>query len=403
MASIAAVNCRLCPSVPTDVIDEVSSYLLPEEVTALAQSNHSLQRDVVYLNIQREVANFDKLKDSILKIFGGEGNTPIEIRSIFQLDEKGTSDIKTLATLRAKLEELQSALIRNFPFEQLSPQQLVDLYHSEKPRFFNIFNTFIEEQLIKHFVNGNCPENRTAALLAVKVNGEYLQFGSDEIKRDKEIVLEAITNVDVFALMDPALRGDLDIVLKQAKNYGSIYLSCARGASSQEKRELALSFLDKDNNYAHLSDFEFYLKLMDECPDIYLLAEDNLLFNHHFMLEVLKKNEHAIIKGELVDNPDFIFELAKVNGVLALRIASDEVKNNERVVFRAIEQNRQAVRLAGDEFLNNRKNQIRLYGCLNYYLRGAHVRPPRFNLLKVMVPTLILTSMAVMLDIYNWR
>jgi len=115
--------------------------------------------------------------------------------------------------------------------------------------------------------------DREFVLVAVKENGSTLQYASDVLKADREIVLEAIRNSrgDALEWASNELKGDREIVLEAVSKYGSNL----QYASDKLKAdpEIALTALEKivmfcDNSYCRRNGYFGTTKTLDEHLDI---------------------------------------------------------------------------------------------------------------------------------------
>lgn len=174
--------------------------------------------------------------------------------------------------------------------------------------------------------------NKNIVLAVMKKNGYLLEYTSDELKNDHEVVITAINNSNGQALQyaSDKLKNDRDIIFTALK-YRSDLLKHASDELKND-REIIIAALQK-NASEYRSD------------NVLNYVSDNL------------KNDFEIVK------------IAIKNSDYALRYASDKLKNDREIVMAAVKKNGSALEYASDELKTDR--EIAMTAMNNSYIGGA--------------------------------
>ena len=185
--------------------------------------------------------------------------------------------------------------------------------------------------LIFEELGSNIWSNKTIVLEIIKnVDGHYLKFADEELKKDKEIVYESVKNYnrgsdDIFYYVDEELKNDKEFISKLIEEgYGSIYPNI--NEDLKKDRDYTLKLL-KLNNYLfkHLDD-EY--KRDDEMIKEGLKDLDNIEYienlTDYMIFEMFKNNKEEILK-ELNKGELKIIKKRLENKVLVIKLIKDSI------------------------------------------------------------------------------
>lgn len=195
----------------------------------------------------------------------------------------------------------------------------------QKSEFFNYFSPKLKK-------------DKAFLLEAVKVNGNILEFVSNELK-DEELFLAALEeDAYSFKYVPAELKNNKAFILSAVSVNGAVFLQIPENLKND--KEFLLEIL-KHNRYA----FEFFPSKFKDDKHVVSAAAlrdpDNLQF------------ASERIRGQI----NFMLPLIKKNGLL-LKYASDELKNNRKVVLAAIRQNPEALEFASDVLKASLESEI---------------------------------------------
>lgn len=177
--------------------------------------------------------------------------------------------------------------------------------------------------------------NNKKFILEIKLFREFLKYSSEELRKDKEFILEVVKQ-DGFVLeyASEELKNDKEIVLEAVKQNGNaLGYACDRLKNDKEVMIEAV----KQNGCA----LEY--------------ASDRLKNDKDFILEILQK----ILSKNMTN--DWIFEFYKE------AILSYNLKNDRNFIFEAVKVDSRALQWASDrlkddadliELLNKQKNHL---------------------------------------------
>ncbi|MDB4655767.1 DUF4116 domain-containing protein [Flavobacteriales bacterium] len=247
-------------------------------------------------------------------------------------------------------------------------------------------------------------EYKEIVLQAVKNNGEALRYASEELRADKEVVLEAVKNKtyrgSALEFASEELKADKDILFELANkdllnaqqkaswksphgNVDALQVFKEGSEESKADREIVLEAVKKHDtclSYAseelkadkevvleavkafgasmnHASkelraDKEFVLEAIKHGGDASQYASRELWADKEFVLEAFKydagasfRNVSEELKAELKTNEEFLLKAVKVNG-LALEYASTKLRADRDVVLEAVKNNGAALQFA---------------------------------------------------------
>ena len=172
-------------------------------------------------------------------------------------------------------------------------------------------------------------------MAAVSKFSYALEFASDELKNDKEVVLVVVSKYGhVFKFVSDELKNDKDVVLAAVSNDGAVL----EYASDELKN-------DKEVVLAAVSKFSYALEF----------ASDELKNDKEVVLVVVSKYGHVFkfVSDELKNDKEVVLAAVSNNGDV-LKYASDELKNDKEVVLAAVSNNGDVLKYASDELKNDK-------------------------------------------------
>lgn len=174
--------------------------------------------------------------------------------------------------------------------------------------------------------------NKEEVLKVIKEDGLYLVYVSQELKKDQEVVLEAIkNNSEAIREVDASLLGDKEFMTKaleysvNAKNYhlGANPLIYASKELQQDK-EFVLDVVRKKGEALQYADY------FKQDKEVVLEAIRNNAFALGYADELAKSDKEIVL------------EAVNKNGWV-LSCASEELKNDKEVVMAAAQQIRESI------------------------------------------------------------
>ena len=238
-------------------------------------------------------------------------------------------------------------------------------------------------------------------LAAVRNDGCALEFASDRLKNDKDIVLNAIKNninsskyASKSLLTDPNIRKQISEKEKEINDLRKKIKERNRIEYSKKiENEIPIKSNFEDFENFNISEFsdnkEIILKIIKEEPgvtydlllhdssqitpnkrnefyfnyidiptycsqDSFILkyVSDKLKDDKEVVIEAIKRNGLALefASDRLKDDKDIVIEAVKNNG-FALEFASDRLKNDKEIVFNAVKNNIYSLKFANKKFL----------------------------------------------------
>ena len=211
--------------------------------------------------------------------------------------------------------------------------------------------------LIFEELGSNIWSNKTIVLEIIKnVDGHYLKFADEELKRDKEIVYEAVKNHnrisnDIFNYADEELKRDKFIILKLIEEgYDSIYLFINEELKKDRDYTLKLLKLNKclfkhlDEEYKQdnemikeglkdLDNIEYIENLTDEMIlEMFENNKEEILekLNEEEILKRLNRRQLKIIKKGL-ENKVLVIKLIK-DGIDIYKHLGNILKNDKEII-----------------------------------------------------------------------
>ena len=171
--------------------------------------------------------------------------------------------------------------------------------------------------MLLQYASEQLKDDKDVVRVAVKNNGKALKFASEELKRDKEVVRVAVkNNGKAFKLASKELKGDRELVLAVVQEDG--FLLSFASEELRGDREVVLAAI---HNYGRALDF----------------ASEELRGDREVVLAAIR------------------------NYGCALDFASELLQKNEEVAFAAVQRNEKALEYVSEELLHNKLFLIKCY------------------------------------------
>ena len=313
--------------------------------------------------------------------------------------------------VEATIEELREELENFYEKNQETIKKI-----SEKSKVnsleHNKSNNEEEQKYLSKIINNEVIADKSTAIHGVSIDGSALAFMSEELKKDKDIIENALgNNLGAWEYVDPNLKLDKDFILKLFKNVGTstaLFGDLAEklrndddiielvkksgrlryndlGESAQKDEKLVLEIM-KDDPYWTMkklhpelrSNPEFIIKALTELSESLNTANRNDEYYNIYesriellnsLSEDLKKDEQFMYRvGDIGDgivdiaydcadeklqkNKNFTLNMVKKGG-LSLRELDEEWCKDADIVKAAIENDGDNFKYADDSFKDN--------------------------------------------------
>ncbi len=177
--------------------------------------------------------------------------------------------------------------------------------------------------------------DKTLFTYALLVNGDVLQYASDEFKANAEMVVIAISNsISSFTYIDEKFKHDKEFILKHCDYTVLEYLP----------DEILL-----DKIFLMNYDLDYLAILLETKPHLYKNDRE-------FILEILQNNGNALrhLSADMQND----FEMAKISVLdssYAYEFIGNKLKDNEELLKLAIKTNGYTLKYASDKFKQNKE------------------------------------------------
>lgn len=239
------------------------------------------------------------------------------------------SSLEFLATLRADEQcrtDTQSYLKTLAVLHKHKPQDIFKL---------STLTTVRSRGFALQFVSDLLKNDKEVVLEAVKNYGRALEYAGELPKNDKEVVLEAVKqNGSALEYAGDLLKNDKEVVLEAVKQCGRA-LEYA-GELPKNDKEVVLEAVKQDG-FA----LEYAGDLFNNDKEVVLEAAKQYIGALEYAGENIRKNKQ------------FILEAVKQNGN-ALRYVDDLLKNDKEVVLEAVKQDGEALDYAGKKLMKDK-------------------------------------------------
>jgi hypothetical protein len=186
--------------------------------------------------------------------------------------------------------------------------------------------------------------DKELALMAVSADGELLEELSEELKDDKEIVLEAVkSNPASYHQVSSHLKRDDDVMLEAVMGDGNLLEYISSELNIEVDRNIALEAV-KNCGYS-----------LQYCP--------NFAFRDKEILHYALKNSHGGVidyfNDEMKSNKEIMLIAVSIDGEL-LRYCNNILINDQDVVWEAFRQNVKSLKFIGGSLKKNRLFSMKL-------------------------------------------
>jgi hypothetical protein len=177
---------------------------------------------------------------------------------------------------------------------------------------------------------------------AIKLNGDILQYVSNELQANKDVVLSAVQqNSYMLQYASVNIRDDKDIVMKAVTNYGTVL----KFASSKLRADKEVVLAAIKNDAAALAytsskiraNKEIILAAVKQNGLTLEYASNYLRYDKYVVLTAVTQNGFAL---------EYASPLDKDNGGWAIQDAPENLRDNKKIVLAAVTQNGKALQYA---------------------------------------------------------
>ena len=218
-----------------------------------------------------------------------------------------------------------------------SDKELLDRLKNDKKFMIQAAGSLIGLQ----YASDAIKSDKDVVLAAVQRNGRSLRYASDDLKNDKDVVLAAISQYGgaLSYVGDELLKNDKEVVLIATRKDPSTLREVSD--EFRNDKEIVLNIL-KNNS--------------DAFGDWLQYVGPNLRGDKELMIKMAKKYYHAALyaSDELKKDKDFMLAAVKKYGPM-LQYASDELKKDKEVVLAAVRQYGGALLYANDELKKDKE------------------------------------------------
>ena len=300
---------------------------------------------------------FDQLKEPTLSNY--------ELDEIKYGDQLGLISLENYGAIHPSKESLiikelgaRALIFGLHSYAEYDPSRNVGFYES----IFSIGNKQ-SGYSVRCIKNDNISNN--TFLSAATINGEILKFASDEIKKNKELVIAAVKQNGLmleFAHND--LKDDKEVVLFAVLSQG-IALQFASDNLKNDRITVLIAVQSRGNALRYASDDLKNDKLVvqnavQDYGAALKYASDDLKNNKDVVMIAVKGRKSwgaGILQyssERLRNDKDVVLNAVEKNGI-CLQFASDNLKNDREIVLIAVQNDGAALQYASDNLKNDRE------------------------------------------------
>ncbi len=218
-------------------------------------------------------------------------------------------------------------------------------YHMIPPKFRNDVN--FNSELIKisskdifDRLDKSLYSNKKFVIKALRKNGNYLEKLDNKFKKDKEVVLAAVTSWGAsLKFASASIRADFEIVNKAIeKKYAGFVIQYA-SADLRKNRELVIKAIKHGASLTHVD------KSFSSDREIVLLAVKN---------DLLDGTNLKLSHQSFRDDKNIVLAAVKRSG-LAIQYASERLRNDPAIAQAALSKSIEAYQYIGDSLKKSKK------------------------------------------------
>ncbi|KAG2393721.1 hypothetical protein C9374_007252 [Naegleria lovaniensis] len=204
-------------------------------------------------------------------------------------------------------------------------------------------------------------KNKEIVIEAVKQNGSTLIHAAEELKKDKEIVLEAVKqNGSALEYAAEELKKDKQFILEAVKQKSSTLIYAAE--ELKKDKEIVFEAVKQDGTALEYAaeelkkDKQFILEVVKQDGVALGYAAEELKKDKEIVFEAVKRNGISLeyAAKELKKDKEIVFEAVKQDGT-ALEYAAEELKKDKEIVLEAMKQNSYALMYAAEELKKDKQ------------------------------------------------
>lgn len=205
---------------------------------------------------------------------------------------------------------------------------------------------------LKNFIKFQ--DDKDVVFEAVKNNGWALEYASDRLKNDEDIVLEALlknNNKNLMRFVSPELKKDKDFIFFLVFNDIRFFTFCDK--SLKNNKDFVLKVIKKGKNIKNIEKYSinhYISKTLKDDKDIILAGVSKEIFNY------------SCLSYKIRSDNKFMKKLIEINYNI-LDFASDEVKNDKNFIKKVVGRNFGALEYASDRLKNDK--DVVLEACKN--------------------------------------
>lgn len=268
-----------------------------------------------------------------------------------RLDKKG----EHVTTREEAIELIKSGVIEDEYLKLLEPSDkniIIDYIKNQKlAKYHTKLDTVHIENinvLAKYYNN-----DKEIILEAVKQVPLSLQYASDELKNDKNIIFNALennlisrTNTDIFQYASDQIKNDKEFIIYLIQRNPS-FCGIIRYTSDQIRndRDVMSRLLNDKADWMEFAgekiknDKEFILNGIERRPSLIKYASNELKSNKQFLLDSIKHNHQCFryFNEELKSDKEFAKEAVKIH-CFCFSDIDEKLKSDEEIINLALEQ-----------------------------------------------------------------
>jgi hypothetical protein len=247
-------------------------------------------------------------------------------------------------------------------------ENLIKLFSLLPDARSQILKTACQAALVKHCIIDRVMRNGTAlqyasedlksnkdiVLIAVQSNGLALSFASENLQNDKQVVLPAVQRYGLaLEYASDDLKSDKEVVLAAVQGYGQA-LEFASFDLKNDKDVVLAAVKQKGRSLSYASDAlrnepEVVLAAVREAGQALYYASDYMKCNKEVLLAAVKQDGWALcFASEVLKNDRKVVLAAVQKYGKSLNYASDDLKSDKRIVLAAVKQDGEALQYASE-------------------------------------------------------
>ena len=229
----------------------------------------------------------------------------------------------------------------------------------------SVENVLKKNGKILEFFSDEIRGNEEMVKIAISQYAWAIQFASEELKANKRIVEYAIDkgNGSVIIYASEALQDNEQLVRKAVETNG-IALKYASEKLRNNERIVEIAVNNKATSFEYATEEmrknqDLVLKLIGKKwykAGIIKYISNTLKENKDFILKAVEQNPYVIeyVSFPMKRNKDVLLKAVESNGML-LSYTSSQLKNDEEVVLKAVKNNGTALRFASTKLKNDKE------------------------------------------------